>query len=81
MDATSEPSIQEKSRDLAASGASSQIRDAETPKLKRALGLWMTTALVLGNVIGSGVFLLPASLASEAGPVAKIAWLVTGLGS
>ena len=29
----------------------------------RALGLWMCTALVMGNMIGSGVFLLPASLA------------------
>ncbi len=30
---------------------------------KRALGLWLATALVVGNMIGSGVFLLPAALA------------------
>jgi amino acid transporter len=30
---------------------------------RRSLGLWMATALVIGNMIGSGVFLLPASLA------------------
>ena len=30
------------------------------PKLKRSMGLWMATALVVGNMIGSGVFLLPA---------------------
>lgn len=29
----------------------------------RALGFWMCTALVVGNMIGSGVFMLPASLA------------------
>ena len=32
------------------------------PKLKRSTGRWMATALVVGNMIGSGVFLLPASL-------------------
>jgi APA family basic amino acid/polyamine antiporter len=25
------------------------------------MGLWMATALVVGNMIGSGVFLLPAA--------------------
>ena len=39
------------------------------PKLKRSMGLWMATALVIGNMVGSGVFLLPSSLASVAGPV------------
>ena len=37
------------------------------PKLKRSMGLWMATALVVGNMIGSGIFLLPASLAAEPG--------------
>lgn len=32
-----------------------------TPKLKRSMGLWMATALVVGNIVGSGVFLLPAT--------------------
>lgn len=31
-----------------------------SPKLNRTMGLWMATALVVGNMIpGSGVFLLP----------------------
>ena len=30
--------------------------------LQRALGPWMLTALVAGNMIGSGIFLLPATL-------------------
>ena len=29
----------------------------------RPLGLWSAIALVVGSIIGSGVFLLPASLA------------------
>jgi APA family basic amino acid/polyamine antiporter len=40
------------------------------PKLRRSMGLWMATALVVGNMIGSGVFLLPAALAGTAGPYA-----------
>lgn len=42
----------------------------------RPLGLWMCTALVVGNMIGSGVFMLPASLAPY-GWNAVIAWLIT----
>lgn len=51
------------------------------PKLKRSLGLWMATALVVGNMVGSGVFLLPAALAGEAGPVSIFAVLLTGVGA
>ncbi|WP_454717705.1 amino acid permease [Caulobacter segnis] len=42
----------------------------------KPLGLWMCTALVVGNMIGSGVFMLPASLAPY-GWNAVIAWLLT----
>ena len=51
------------------------------PKLKRSLGFWMATALVVGNMIGSGIFLLPASLAAEAGPVSILGWVFTGVGA
>ena len=34
------------------------------PKLKRSLGLSMATALVVGNMVGSGVFGLPSALAA-----------------
>lgn len=40
------------------------------------MGLWMCTALVVGNMIGSGVFLLPASLAPFGG-ISIIGWLVS----
>jgi basic amino acid/polyamine antiporter, APA family len=48
---------------------------------KRKMGLWMATALVIGNMIGSGVFLLPASLAGEAGPLSMLGWVFTGVGA
>ena len=46
----------------------------------RKLGLWMTVALVIGNMIGSGVFLLPASLAPF-GWNAVFGWIVTIAGA
>ncbi len=42
----------------------------------RPLGLWSAIALVVGNMIGSGVFLLPASLAPY-GAVSLIGWGIT----
>jgi APA family basic amino acid/polyamine antiporter len=51
------------------------------PKLKRSMGLWMATALVVGNMVGSGVFLLPATLAGTAGPISMVGWLFTGAGA
>ena len=32
--------------------------------VKKPLGFWMLTALVAGNMIGAGIFLLPTSLAA-----------------
>ena len=43
------------------------------------IGLWMTTALVVGTIIGSGIFMLPVALA-PLGPNALIAWIVSGIG-
>ena len=54
--------------------------DGERP-MKRQLGLWMATALVVGNMVGSGIFLLPASMAGEAGPVSVVAMALTGIGA
>ena len=47
---------------------------------RRGLGLWMCTALVMGNMIGSGVFLLPASLAPY-GTISLVGWLFTASGA
>jgi APA family basic amino acid/polyamine antiporter len=54
---------------------------AEAPKLKRSMGVWMATALVVGNMVGSGIFLLPASLAGAAGPISIVGWAFTGVGA
>lgn len=47
---------------------------------RRALGIWAATALVVGNMVGSGVFLLPASLAPY-GATALIGWTITLAGT
>ncbi len=45
----------------------------------RQLGFWMCTALVVGNMIGMGIFILPASLAPH-GFNAFIGWAATVMG-
>ena len=52
-----------------------------TPTLKRALGLPMGVVIVVGNVIGSGIFLKPGIIAGEAGQFGLIisVWLFGGL--
>ena len=47
---------------------------------RKGLGLIACTALVVGKMVGSGIFLLPASLASF-GPIALGGWLLTSLGA
>ena len=64
--------------------STTHIRNGGPPsrtRLRRSMGLWMATALVVGNMVGSGIFLLPAALAGEAGPVSIFAMLFTGLGA
>ncbi|MDJ0651789.1 MAG: amino acid permease [Simkaniaceae bacterium] len=48
--------------------------------MHKQLGVWMLTALVVGNMIGSGVFLLPASLASY-GSITVFSWVATAIGA
>lgn len=50
--------------------------DAPAAPARRKLGPWMATALVMGNMIGSGAFLLPVSLA-PLGWSSVLGWLVT----
>ncbi|MEK4667708.1 amino acid permease [Niallia sp. FSL R7-0271] len=45
------------------------------------LGLAILTSLVVGNMVGSGIFMLPRTLAEVASPAGVIlAWVLTGLG-
>lgn len=46
----------------------------------RSLGVWSCTALVIGNIVGAGFFLVPAALAPY-GAVALIGWLVIAVGA
>ncbi|WP_129641112.1 amino acid permease [Peristeroidobacter agariperforans] len=46
----------------------------------RRMGFWMCLALVIGNVVGSGVYLLPASLAPY-GLNSIFGWLITSGGA
>lgn len=47
----------------------------------KQLGFWVLTSLVIGNMVGSGIFMLPRSLAEVASPAGVIlAWCLTGAG-
>lgn len=57
------------------------VRDEVTGKAtKKALGLVTCTALIIGNMVGSGFYLSPASLAPY-GLLAIVSWIVMGLGA
>ncbi len=43
------------------------------------IGIWMTSALVVGTIIGAAIFMLPVALA-PLGLNALVGWLVSGLG-
>jgi APA family basic amino acid/polyamine antiporter len=47
---------------------------------RRGLGMWLATALVVGNMIGSGIFLLPSALAGYGG-ISIVGWLITATGA
>ncbi|HET6213851.1 MAG TPA: amino acid permease [Micromonosporaceae bacterium] len=47
---------------------------------RRGLGMWLATALVVGNMIGSGIFLLPSALAGYGG-ISILGWLFTAAGA
>ena len=51
------------------------MADSEDGKM----GIWMTTALVVGTIIGAAIFMLPVSLA-PLGRNALIGWVVSGAG-
>ena len=51
----------------------------ETPK-DAQMGIWMTSALVVGTIIGGAIFMLPVSLA-PLGANVPIAWVISGLGA
>lgn len=56
------------------------IARRSSPHASGKLGFWMCVALVMGNMIGSGVFLLPASLAPF-GWNGVVGWAITIAGA
>jgi APA family basic amino acid/polyamine antiporter len=54
--------------------------DTATGRAPRKIGLWIATSLVVGNMIGSGVFLLPSSLAPYGG-ISILGWLFSSAGA
>jgi basic amino acid/polyamine antiporter, APA family len=51
-----------------------------TKSAKEQIGLWTATSLVVGNMIGSGVFLLPSALAIYGG-ISLVGWLFSTIGA
>ncbi len=52
----------------------------ESDRPRQKIGLWTSTSLVVGNMIGSGLFMLPAALAMYGG-ISLIGWVVAGVGA
>ena len=50
-------------------------------ELPRELNVWHGTAIVIGTIIGSGIFLVPAEMMQAAGSakLVYLAWIVGGL--
>ncbi|MGI9077872.1 MAG: APC family permease, partial [Gemmatimonadaceae bacterium] len=49
-------------------------------KLVRGLSLLGAVALIVGNMVGTSLYTLPASVAKAAGPFGIVAWLFTAAG-
>ncbi|WP_416865187.1 MAG: amino acid permease [Imperialibacter sp.] len=47
---------------------------------EKKLGLWTSTSLVIGNMIGSGIFFLPVALAAY-GAISLLGWVVSSAGA
>src|SRR5512147_2349443 len=52
-----------------------------SPQLAKTIGLWSATTLVIGSVIGSNIFMKPATMAAQLGSpyMIIIVWLVAGI--
>ncbi len=52
----------------------------ESLRRENKLGLWTSASLVVGNMIGAGVFLMPAALAAFGG-ISLLGWVVSTVGA
>jgi APA family basic amino acid/polyamine antiporter len=56
--------------------------DASAPQLSRVLGLWDLVLMIIGTVIGSGIFLVPGTVLRSVScsvPLAAMVWLLGGV--
>ena len=68
------------SASLAPAGSGAGELTAATSPGRGMLGFWAVTSLVIGNVIGSSIFVLPSLLAPFGG-LAIVSWLFTSAGA
>jgi APA family basic amino acid/polyamine antiporter len=63
------------------SSATPAETSAEQPQLLRALGLWEASSIVIGIMIGTAIFIVPAEITREVGSshAALAVWIVGGL--
>ncbi|MEQ9102449.1 MAG: amino acid permease [Imperialibacter sp.] len=47
---------------------------------EKKIGLWTSTSLVVGNMIGSGIFFLPVALAAY-GAISLLGWVISSIGA
>src|SRR5688572_28236333 len=52
-----------------------------TSTLAKKIGFWSATAIIIGSIIGSGVFMKPSSMASDLGsPIwLTLIWIIAGI--
>src|SRR5437868_10686071 len=57
------------------------VTSRQDVELKRQIGLYAATAITVGNIIGSGIFRSPHSVAQQIGtlPMVLTAWIVGGV--
>ena len=67
--------------DLVKPGNAHPTAASEQPPLLRVLGLWETTAIVMGIMIGSAIFIVPAEITREVGSerAALGVWIISGM--
>src|SRR3954447_10066978 len=64
-----------------ASATTAKVDELPAVEATRKLTLWPLVALVVGSMIGGGVFNLPSDMSAHASPAAIIiGWLITGTG-
>ena len=56
------------------------MNDKPKSSSHRIFGFWTATSLVVGNMIGTGIFFLPANLGAI-GSISILGWIVTAFGA